>query len=61
MANSAKNVTEGIMPIDDKMTVNERRKYPKAYDPRYHKARRADQSALLTEMETVTGMHRNWS
>ena len=46
------------MPIDEKMTVNERRKYLKLMDPRYRKARRVERSALLTEMETVTGLHR---
>ena len=46
------------MPIDDKMTVNERRKYLKLMSPRYRKARRVAQSALLTEMETVTGLYR---
>lgn len=46
------------MPIDDRMTVNERRKYLKLMIPRYRKARRVEQSALLTEMEAVTGLHR---
>src|SRR3989304_3380541 len=48
----------GIMPSDEKMSVDERRKYLKLVAPRYAKARRAERSALLTEMEAVTGLHR---
>lgn len=46
------------MPAEERMTVNERRKYLKLMKPRYQKARRKEQSALLTEMEQVTGLHR---
>jgi hypothetical protein len=46
------------MPSDDKMSVGERRKYLKLVKPRYAKAGRAKRSALLTEMEAVTGLHR---
>ncbi len=46
------------MPIDDKMGVNERRKYLKLVAPRYATARRVPRSALLTEMPAVTGLHR---
>ncbi len=46
------------MPSDEKMSVNERRKYLKLVAPRYARARRAERSALLTEMEAVTGLHR---
>ncbi len=46
------------MPSDDKMSVDERRKYLKLVAPRYAKAGRADRSALLTEMTAVTGLHR---
>jgi hypothetical protein len=46
------------MPIDDKMSVNERRKYLKLVAPRYAKAGRVERSALLTEMRAVTGLHR---
>jgi hypothetical protein len=46
------------MPIDDKMSVNERRKYLKLVAPRYAKAGRVERSALLTEMGAVTGLHR---
>ena len=42
------------MPIDDKMTVNERRKYLKVMRPRYGRAGRAERSVLFTEMEAVT-------
>jgi len=38
------------------MTVNERRKYLKLMKPRYQKARRAERSRLLSEMQEVTGL-----
>lgn len=40
------------------MTVAERRKYLAKMQQRYREATRAGQSSLLTEMETVTGLHR---
>ncbi len=40
------------------MTLDERRKYLKRMKPRYLKAKRGERSALLSEMEQVTGMHR---
>jgi hypothetical protein len=46
------------MPSDEKMSVDERRKYLKLVVPRYVKARRAERSKLLTEMREVTGLHR---
>jgi hypothetical protein len=46
------------MPLNEKMTVNERRKYLKLMSPRYAKADRAGRGGLLTEMEKVTGLHR---
>ena len=46
------------MPIDDRMTVDERRKYLKLVAPRYAKPGRAERSALLTELAAVTGLHR---
>jgi hypothetical protein len=46
------------MPTEDEMTLDERRKYLKRMKPRYLKAKRGDRSALLSEMEQVTGMHR---
>ncbi|MBI4288357.1 MAG: transposase family protein [Chloroflexi bacterium] len=46
------------MPSDDKMNVDERRKYLKLVLPRYAKAALAERSSLLTEMEAITGLHR---
>src|SRR2546421_5179488 len=46
------------MPTEDEMTVNERRKYLKRMKPLYVKAKKAERSRLLTEMEQVSGMHR---
>lgn len=46
------------MPSDDKMNVDERRKYLKLVAPRYVEAERAERSTLLTEMAAVTGLHR---
>src|SRR5579859_2874311 len=43
---------------DDEMTLDERRKYLKRQRPRYEQADRAGRSALLSEMELVTGLHR---
>ena len=46
------------MPSDDKMSIDERRKYLKLVAPRYTEIGRAERSALLTEMAAVTGLHR---
>ncbi len=46
------------MPTEDDMTLDERRKYLKRMKPRYVKAKREERSALLSEMEQVTGMQR---
>ena len=46
------------MPIEDEMTVNERRKYLKRMKPLYVQAKKAERSRLLTEMEQVSGLHR---
>src|SRR3989440_11715493 len=46
------------MPTEDEMTVNERRKYLKRMKPLYLKAKKAERSRLLTEMEQVSGLHR---
>ncbi len=46
------------MPNDDKMSIDERRKYLKLVAPRYRKSNRAERSRLLTEMVMVTGLHR---
>lgn len=46
------------MPIEDRMTVNERRKYLKVMRPRYAGADRGKRGVLLTGMAMVTGLHR---
>jgi len=46
------------MPNDEKMSVDERRKYLKLVAPRYAKAKRIERSKLLTEIGEVTGLHR---
>ena len=46
------------MPSNEKMTVDERRKYLKLLRPRYARGGRAERSALLTEMAAVTELHR---
>lgn len=46
------------MPTDDTMTITERRKYLMKMQSRYHQADRHERSILLTEMQTVTGLHR---
>jgi len=50
--------TKPTKPDEDKMTIDERRKYLKRMWPRYLKADRGKRSELLTEMQAVTGMHR---
>lgn len=44
--------------MDDRMTVDERRKYLKLVAPRYGRAGWPERGALLTEMAAVTGLHR---
>ncbi len=46
------------MAADDQMSLNERRKYLKQMQKRYHEANRQGRSALLDEMQAVTGQHR---
>lgn len=46
------------MRSNEKMSVDERRKYLKIVAQRYARARRAERSKLLTEMEEVTKLHR---
>ena len=46
------------MPSDEKMSLDERRKYLKLVAPRYAKAGRGERGELLTEMGAVTGLHR---
>ncbi len=46
------------MPTADRMTLDERRKYLKLMKPRYEHADRVEQGRLLTEMQTITQLHR---
>jgi hypothetical protein len=46
------------MSIEDKMTIDERRKYLRMMRKRYLKANRKEQGQLLDEMEAVTELHR---
>jgi hypothetical protein len=46
------------MPSEEKMSIDERRKYLKLVASRYAKGGRAERSQLLTEMAEVTGLHR---
>jgi hypothetical protein len=46
------------MPTDERMTIDERRKYLRKMRQRYVAATGAQRGLLLTEMETVTGLHR---
>ncbi len=46
------------MRADEGMTLDERRKYLGQMMKRYRAADRAGRGALLTEMEVVTGLHR---
>ncbi len=46
------------MPTDDRMTINERRKYLRAMQKRYLKADRQGRGELLDEMELITSYHR---
>ena len=46
------------MPNEEKMSIDERRKYLKLVVSRYRKSDRVERSRLLTEMGMVTGLHR---
>jgi len=46
------------MPNEEKMTINERRKYLRLIKKRYLKASKVERGKLLDEMEAVTGLHR---
>ena len=48
------------MSTDEKMTVDERRKYVRMMKPRYAKAGRKEKGRLLGEMEVVTGYDRKY-
>ena len=57
MVHSAKNVTEGTMPSEEKMSVDERRKYLKLVAPRYAKAGRTHRFAPTAIYGRITA---NW-
>lgn len=46
------------MPQDERMTIDERRKYLKRMLPRYRRATRREQGRLLDEMQQVTDLDR---
>jgi hypothetical protein len=46
------------MPTEDKMTIDETRKYLRKMQKRYAQANRQERGRLLDEMEAVTDMHR---
>ena len=46
------------MPTDDKMTIDEERKYLRKMQKRYSQSDREQRGQLLDEMEAVTGKHR---
>jgi hypothetical protein len=49
---------EGNMTKEEKMTIDERRKYLQTMKRRYKQADRKTKGQLLEEMEVVTGLHR---
>lgn len=59
MVLSNENVVEGIMAADEKMTVDERRKYLKKIQKQYRRAGRKEKGQILDHLEEVLGMHRN--
>ena len=46
------------MPNEEKMSINERRKYLRLIKKRYLKASKLERGRLLDEMEAITGLHR---
>jgi hypothetical protein len=46
------------MFTEDKMTIDERRKYLRTMRKRYVEASRKERGQLLDEMQAVTAMHR---
>jgi hypothetical protein len=58
MVRSKDNVTEGTMPDEEKMTIDERYKYLRIQQKRYGQAKRKERSQMLDEMEQVTGLDR---
>jgi hypothetical protein len=49
---------EGKMSTEEKMNIDERRKYLRMMRRRYEQGRRQECKRLLDEMEAVTGLHR---
>jgi hypothetical protein len=49
---------EGKMSTEEKMNIDERRKYLRMMRKRYEQGRRQECKQLLDEMEAVTGLHR---
>ena len=60
MGPSTDNLTEGAMSIDERMSLDERRKYLRIRQKRYVSENRVGKSQLLDEMEQVTGHHRKY-
>jgi hypothetical protein len=58
MVHSNDNVTEGAMPSEEEMTIDERYKYLRIKQKRYVKASRKGRSQMLDEMQQVTGLNR---
>jgi hypothetical protein len=58
MVHSNDNVTEGAMPDEEQMTIDERYKYLRIKQKRYVRASRKARSQMLDEMELVTGLDR---
>ena len=50
MVHAVKNATEGVMPDDERMSTDERRKHLRLVAQRYAKAGRVERSRLLTEI-----------
>ena len=46
------------MSVEERMTIDERRKYLHSMRKRYRQASRVERGRLLAEMQTVTGLHR---
>jgi len=46
------------MNLEEKMTIDERRKYLRLIQKRYRKATKKEKQSLLNEAEEVTGLHR---
>jgi len=58
MVHSKENVTGGTMSSDERMTIDERRKYLRTMQKRYRQADRRGKGRLLDEMAAVTQLHR---